>query len=213
MRAAAVVAGVLPAGGAAAHPHVFIDVKSEIVFDDAGRLAGVRHAWRFDEGYSAFASQGLDADGDGRLTAEELAPLAEVNVESMADYAWFTYVTAGDRELDLAPPTEYWITSDGGLLTLYFTVPLAEPAEIRSLPAVVEVTDPTFYVAFEFVETDGVTLASAPAGCTMEVSRPEELDTAAAELLAGIGPEQRELPAELQVLTIGQTNSVSIACP
>ena len=49
-----------------------------MVFDNKGRLTAVRHVWRFDDGYSAFASQGLDTDGDGVLTIKELQPLADL---------------------------------------------------------------------------------------------------------------------------------------
>jgi ABC-type uncharacterized transport system substrate-binding protein len=211
--AAALLSGLVAAAPAAAHPHVFIEVKSEIVFDGAGKLAAVRHAWRFDEGYSAFATQGLDADGDGTLTVAELQPLAEINIESMVDYDYFTFVTAGEREIALAKPTEYWLQSDGGLLTLYFTVPLAEAAEIRSLPASVEVYDPTFFVAFDFLESGAVDLVDAPSGCRHDITRPEELDPAAAAALAEIGPDQRDLPPDLQLLTVGQVNGVQLACP
>lgn len=211
--AAAAAAAVLAPAGAAAHPHVFVDVKTDLVFDGGGKLSAVRHAWRFDEGYSAFASQGLDADGDGTLTVEELKPLADVNVESLAEFDYFTFVTAGDREVGLAKPTEYWVQSDGGILTLYVTLPLSEPAEIRSLPASVEVYDPTYYVAFAFVETEAVALENAPEGCKFEISRPPEMDPESAAMLAEIGPDQRELPPELQVLTVDQTNGVRLGCP
>jgi ABC-type uncharacterized transport system substrate-binding protein len=203
----------LATGRAEAHPHVFIDAMADVVFDDQGRLVGVRHVWRFDEGYSAFASQGLDADGDGTLSVEELKPLAEVNVDSMKDYDYFTFITAGDRDIALARPSEYWLQSDGGLLTLYFTVPTESPVEIRGLPAQVDVFDPTYYVAFEFVEGDAVSLENAPAGCALKVTRPPDMDAATAELLAGIGPDQRELPPELQVLTVDQVNGVALSCP
>jgi ABC-type uncharacterized transport system substrate-binding protein len=147
------------------------------------------------------------------LSVEELKPLADINVESMKDYGYFTFVTAGDRDIDLAAPKEYWLQSDDGLLTLYFTVPTATPVEIRGLPAVVDVYDPTYYVAFAFVEDDPVTLENAPAGCSFDVSRPPEMDAATSELLAGVGPDQRDLPAELQVLTIDQVNGVALRCP
>ncbi len=99
------------------------------------------------------------------------------------------------------------------MLTLYFTVPDVGAGRAARLPAAVEVFDPTYYVAFEFVETDPVTLDGAPAGCKFEVTRPPEMDAATAELLSGIGPEQRELPPDLQVLTVDQVNGVTLACP
>lgn len=200
-------------GTAAAHPHVFIDAKADIVFDATGRLAAVRHVWRFDDGYSAFASQGLDTDGDGALSVKELQPLADLNIETMKDYDYFTFVTAGDREVGLGKPVEYWLQSDDGLLTLYFTVPLEKPAEIRGLPASVEVFDPTYFVAFAFVETDAVTLEDGPTACKFSITRPPEMDVASQQLLAGVGPEQRDLPPDLQVLTVDQVNAVQLSCP
>ena len=70
---------------ALAHPHIFIDATAELLF--AGRtLAAVRHTWRFDEAFSAFASQGLDKNGDRVLTETELAPLAKTNVAALEAY-------------------------------------------------------------------------------------------------------------------------------
>ncbi len=50
---------------ALAHPHEWVDVASEVLFDAHGRIAAIRHHWRFDEAFSAFALQGLDSNGDG----------------------------------------------------------------------------------------------------------------------------------------------------
>ena len=92
---------------AQAHPHVFVDAKAELVFDGAGNITAVRNIWRFDEAYSAFASQGLDTDGDGKLSAKELAPLAKLNVDSMVDYAYFTFITSVDgKDIDFKKPTQ-----------------------------------------------------------------------------------------------------------
>src|SRR5690348_12685207 len=73
-----------------AHPHVFVDARAEILFDGQGRMTAIRHVWEFDRAFSAFASQGLDKDGDGVLSAKELAPLAKTNVTSLNYYGFFT---------------------------------------------------------------------------------------------------------------------------
>ena len=48
---------------ASAHPHVWVAVKSEVLFGADGKITGIRHAWTFDEMYSAFATQGFGTDG------------------------------------------------------------------------------------------------------------------------------------------------------
>lgn len=57
---------------AAAHPHVFVDAKVEVVFDDTGRLAAIRNIWRFDPAFSQYATEGLDTDGDVVVSEKEL---------------------------------------------------------------------------------------------------------------------------------------------
>ena len=66
---------------AAAHPHVWATVRTEIVFGPDHRITGIRHAWTFDEFYTAMAVEGLDTNKDGVFSKEELAPLAKINVE------------------------------------------------------------------------------------------------------------------------------------
>ena len=85
-----------------AHPHVWVDAAAEIVYDDRGRIAAIRHHWRFDEGFSAYALQGLDTDRDGKYSAEELAPLAKENVESLKDFDFFTSLSVGDYQAGFA---------------------------------------------------------------------------------------------------------------
>ena len=53
---ATALTGLLLAGGAAsAHPHVWVTMKSAVVYGPDGAITGVRHAWTFDDMYSAFA--------------------------------------------------------------------------------------------------------------------------------------------------------------
>jgi ABC-type uncharacterized transport system substrate-binding protein len=49
-------------------------VRSEILLNPDRQIVGIRHAWTFDEFYSAMAVQGLDTNGDGVYSAEELKP-------------------------------------------------------------------------------------------------------------------------------------------
>ena len=53
---------------AEAHPHVWADAASEVLFDAQGQIVAIRHHWRFDEGFSTYALQGLDLDRDGEYS-------------------------------------------------------------------------------------------------------------------------------------------------
>ena len=197
--------------GAGAHPHVLVDAASEIVFDENARIAAVRHHWRFDEAFSAFAVQGLDTDGDGTYTREELAPLAQINVESLSEYEFFTFLSAGDYQAGFADPQDYWLETDGEFLTLHFTLPVSR-ALASTGPVTLEVYDPEYFVAFSLPSEEAVRLTNAPQGCSLQVNLAKELDAESQAVLAEIGPEQRELPPELKELTEGLDNSAVVSC-
>jgi len=171
----AVFAGAGLAGDAHAHPHVWATVRSEIMFDAKGEMTGVRHAWTFDEFYTAMAVQGLDTNGDGVFSEEELKPLAEVNVKSLKDFDYFTFVHIGDGDnLPLKPPENYSLDYDKSLLTLHFTLPLEKPLDPRGKDVQVDVYDPSFFVAFGFATESPVKLSGAATkGCTAEIKKPD----------------------------------------
>src|SRR5499426_3736335 len=132
--AAAAFAGLVIATAAAqAHPHIWVTVKSELVYAPDGTITGVRHAWTFDDMFSAFATQGLDAKKKGEFTREELAPLAEVNVTSLKEFDFFTYAKADGKKMTFAEPTDYYLEYKDNVLTLNFTLPLKTPAKSKSL--------------------------------------------------------------------------------
>src|SRR3954451_5488246 len=94
-----------------AHPHVWVVVKSEVLFGADGKITGLRHAWTVDEMYSAFATQGFGTDGKPP-TSEELQPLAKVNVESLAEFDFFTFAKHGGEKPEFGDPSDYSIDID-----------------------------------------------------------------------------------------------------
>jgi ABC-type uncharacterized transport system substrate-binding protein len=170
------------ATAADAHPHVWATVRSEIVFGPDHRITDIRHAWTFDEFYTAMAVEGLDTNKDGVYSKEELAPLAKVNVESLKEFDYFTFVHLDgedDKPLKLKPPVDYWIDYDQSVLTLHFTLPLEQPVETHAKPVDIDVYDPSFFVAFGFATENPIALAGTETkGCVADVTLPDE-ETAA----------------------------------
>ncbi len=218
-RAAATVLGLGllgSAGGTAlAHPHVFVDARVEVVFDKEGRITALRHVWRFDDAFSAFASQGLDGNGDGILSIEELQPLAKVNVESLKDYDYFTYLRVAGKRSGFKIPTEYWLQSSDGFLTLFYTLPLMQPVKPDKAGVTVDVYDPGYFVDYQMVEKDPAKLIEPPAGCSFDVKRKTDPDAATAAILGQIPASERELPASLKAMTNtnDMANRVVVKCP
>jgi ABC-type uncharacterized transport system substrate-binding protein len=161
-------------GAASAHPHVWVAVRSEVVFAPDGKIKGLRHAWEFDEMYSAFAVQGLGKDGKPP-TREELAPLAKTNVESLAEFDFFTFAKQAGAKLKFLQPTEVTLESDDKkIVTLRFLLPLETPVSAQR-PFSFQVYDPTYFVSFSFEKQNPVTLAKPPNGCSVSAMEPKPL--------------------------------------
>jgi ABC-type uncharacterized transport system substrate-binding protein len=159
---------------ALAHPHVWVAVRSEVLFDRDGKILGVRHAWEFDEMYSAFAVQGLGKDGKPP-SKEELAPLAKTNVESLAEFDFFTYAKQNNAKVAFKPPQDVSLEADDKkIVTLRFFLPLETPVSAKK-PFSFQVYDPTYFVAFGLEKKEPVKLARAPAGCSVSLVEPAPL--------------------------------------
>lgn len=157
-----------------AHPHVWVTMKSEIVYAPDGTVTGVRHAWSFDDMFSSFATQGLDSKEKGKFTREELAPLAKVNIESLKEFDYFTFATVDGKKVELdAPSPEYWLDYKDEVLTLNFSLPLKKPVKAKELK--LDIYDATMFVDFSFAKQDAVKLAGAPAACKAGVELPREM--------------------------------------
>jgi ABC-type uncharacterized transport system substrate-binding protein len=164
----ALLALVAISGAASAHPHVFVTMKSELVYAKDGSITGVRHAWTFDDMFSAFATQGLESKEKGKFTRQELEPLAKVNIESLKEFDFFTYAKTGTTKHAFVEPKEYHLEFNNSVLTLHFLLPLQKVVKTSDLS--IEVYDPSYFVDFVFAEKDPVSLAGAPPECKLTVA-------------------------------------------
>ncbi|CAM5761383.1 DUF1007 family protein [Bosea minatitlanensis] len=196
------------AGPAQAHPHVWVKAKAEILFAPDGRVRAIRHHWSFDEAYSAYITQGLDKNGDGKLTPDELAELAKVNMDSLPEVEFFTIAKINGRKQEFGTPDEAGLVFDNKILTLTYTLPLKNPPP-KSRSFGIEIGDPTYFVAFEIVEApDAVVTRDAPAGCIVRVNRPPKLDDDVAQKLA-----QEDITATPDMSGYEVTTRALVACP
>ena len=174
--------GLALAAPAAAHPHVWVTMKSELVYASDGRVTGIRHHWAFDEMFSAFATQGIQSRVKGQFTREDLAPLAKINVDSIKEYKYFTYATADGKKVPFADPLPgYWLEYKNPILMLNFTLPFKHPVKSKRLK--VEIYDPTFFIDFAFMKTSPVELVGAPKRCSLKVVLPPAFTTMQSQTL------------------------------
>jgi ABC-type uncharacterized transport system substrate-binding protein len=197
------------AASAMAHPHVWVTMHTELVYAPDGSITGVRQDWAFDDMFSAFATQGLESKTKGVFTREELAPLAKVNVESLKEYDYFTYVTADGVKAPLTDPQPgYWLDYTNQILTLHLTLPLKTPVKAKVLK--IEIYDPTIFVDFEWAKDKPARVVNLPHGCKLDVVLPREMTYAEGKALS-------EIPSDAANTTMAWgaqfANKILVNCP
>jgi ABC-type uncharacterized transport system substrate-binding protein len=202
----AVLATFAGMNSAAAHPHVWVVAASELIYAADGSLSGVRHAWTFDDMFSTYAVQGIESKTKGVFTREELAPLAQTNVESLKEFGFFTFVKADGKKEKFLEPVDYYLEQKDGALVLHFTLPFKTPFKTRQLA--LEVYDPSFFVDFSLQKRDPIRLVGAPASCTLAIQRPND-GTAGAQQLN----EQTFMNGENSNYGAMFANKITVDCP
>jgi ABC-type uncharacterized transport system substrate-binding protein len=202
------LSGALALGArvAEAHPHVWITATSELIYAADGSITGVRHAWTFDDMFSAYALQGIESKTKNVYSHEELAPLAQTNVESLKEFGFFTFAKADGKKEKFQEPVDYFLEYKDSLLTLHFTLPVKTPFKAKQLT--LEVFDRAFFIDFKYADGEPVKLVGAPADCKLQFQRPND-GTASAQKLG----EQNFTSGEGGGFGMMFANKITVDCP
>jgi ABC-type uncharacterized transport system substrate-binding protein len=202
--------GLIPTS-ALAHPHVWATIKTELIYAPDASVTAVQHAWTFDDMFSAFATQGIPARTKGQFTQAELQPLAQVNIDSLKEYAYFTDAKIdGKTQKDaFSNPTNYWLDYDpkSTVLTLHFTLPFKK--RVRTKRLTVEIYDPEFFIDFGFADKEPVRLVGAPPQCTFTDEKPSDSFFSSTLKL-----DQSFMTSEANIgMGMNFANRISVKCP
>jgi ABC-type uncharacterized transport system substrate-binding protein len=183
---APVVMGLLlvTCGMASAHPHVWTEMNTNLAFNGEGQIEGLAIEWTFDDLYAQDALGPFTQADDGSYSEADLEALTRENIESLADYEYFTLMRLDGQKLAIAkvnPKHAQNVWKDGRLSLLLF-VPLERPLDPRSGTFTVKVFDPEYYVAIDYRESEPFQITgSPPKGCSVRldpVQGSEELQQA-----------------------------------
>jgi ABC-type uncharacterized transport system substrate-binding protein len=152
---------------AQAHPHVWVDVVTDLLFDKKGRLTGLKHSWVFDESYSVLAVQGLDRNKDHKYSANELKPLLDRSINSLKDWEYFSYIEINNRNVPWASISDTNISYEKDKVHINFTLLIGSPVDTSREKVRFTVYDRSFYNLMSFTEEDPIWLGKhAPDSCS-----------------------------------------------
>ena len=146
---------VYVSGSVQAHPHAWIDLRSKVLLDEAGRVRALQLDWIFDDYYTVAIA---DEVGIGEQIPDDVwTSIAEKNLSNLAEYDYFTAVKVDDVRVELGEVSRYEAGLREGRMWMRFEVPLKEAVDPRSQALSFAVYDPTYYIEIVHIEGDVVT--------------------------------------------------------
>ncbi|HTY69882.1 MAG TPA: DUF1007 family protein [Alphaproteobacteria bacterium] len=156
-----------------AHPHAWIDVTVDVLFNASGRVTGLHERWLLDEYYSAYVTAGY-VGRNGQTDHNKMAALLQRSMKNLAEYTYFTKVTTGSVAVPFAAIEDASAQMRGRRLELAFLLPLAAPANVNDEPLVYSIYDPTYYVEVLHADRrDAIQLVDAPRDCHYRLIPPK----------------------------------------
>jgi ABC-type uncharacterized transport system substrate-binding protein len=128
-----------------AHPHVFIDNRISVVFNDKG-LAGFRHEWIFDEMFSSTIIREFDLDADGKFNEKEIKGLVKGAFSNLKEYNYFTDIAINGNQFKIKEFKDFHAEIDSGAMIYEFFLPCEVPVSRLIQEVTIAVYDPTYFV-------------------------------------------------------------------
>jgi ABC-type uncharacterized transport system substrate-binding protein len=156
----------------AAHPHVWTEMNTGLVFTPEGLVKGLEILWTFDDAYAQEALSTFTPQPDGSYSQAELDALTRENVESLKDYGYFTLMRFNSEKqpignVDPSMAKNVW---KNGKLSLLLFVPLRTPLDPRKGTFTAKVFDPEYYIAIDYRQTEPFQVkGQPPPGCKVEL--------------------------------------------
>ncbi len=166
-----------------AHPHAWIDLRSQVLLNDKGFVRALQLDWVFDDYYTvAIAESGQQLD---QISSDVWTEIAGRNLRNLTEYNYFTDVKFNSEPVDLGTVTNYEGGLRDGRMWMRFEVPLAEPVDPKAGSLSFSVYDPTYYIEIVHLEDDIIAFDGQGAeNCQGEIIQPnptfEQVSLAAA---------------------------------
>lgn len=155
-----------------AHPHNWIDLKTELNIDDQLRLTGIHMRWQFDPYYSITVLS--EFQQNGKSPEQQLHELGELMVTNLGNEGYYSKLLLNNSPLPLPVPDSWALTAEAAQLTLSMDFTLQTPVPIKGLPLSLSTYDPTYYVSMNYSSSHDLILSPEVSSfCQWELILPK----------------------------------------
>ena len=163
----------------AAHPHAWIDLRTQLVTDGNGRVEGLRQHWEIDPFYSLMLMEEFGSAGDGSEREDGLQHLAETMLGNMAEFDYMTRLTLDGDRAAWGGVTDVQLTVNDATDSLHFrfTLLFSEPLDLDGREMEYAVYDPTYYIEVLHADADAIETGALGAECSVRIREPDPPDS------------------------------------
>lgn len=163
---------LLGPGASQAHPHAWIDLKVEVIFNEQGAITALRQHWLMDTFYSVFILEEMAEDARGETEEERLQSIAEQIIRNLTDYDFFTEIRHGGEPVNPAGARSPSLNWQESRLKFSFEMLIDPPIRPDGLDLEYAVFDPTYYVEVLHDELKPIHLDPSHSECQSHLARP-----------------------------------------
>ncbi len=136
----------------AAHPHLFVEAKLSIVFDEKG-LAGIEEQWCFDEMFSAMIIEDFDKNKNQQFEVEEISILKKEAFSNLESFEYFTHVRLDGKffKVEYVKDFQAEIKNEKIVYKFYVPCPVAAGERIKTIK--LSIFDKSYYTAIQLMDS------------------------------------------------------------
>jgi len=153
------------------HPHMWIDLKSNILVNEKGLVTSVQQEWLFGDFSSTILIEDMSKHPDGFNSGlkEEISNI----FNNLYTYSYFTLVKKDGVKIKLGRVVKFDAEIRGKRVWVKFKLPFVNPVDLQKTHLTISIFDPTYYIEMLHFENTEVTfLGKKPNGCVTKIIPP-----------------------------------------
>lgn len=154
-----------------AHPHAWIDLRSQVLLDEQGHVRALRLDWMFDDYYTVAISE--DVDSNEQQSDDFWTDLAGRNLSNLEEHGYFTVVKIDGEPVAVGKVEHYKAGLRDHRMWMRFDIPLKEAIDPRAHEVTFAVFDPSYYIEIVHLEDDIIAFDGVGAdACAGDIIQP-----------------------------------------
>ena len=162
---------LISALSAEAHPHMWIDLKSDLIIKQKTQVSAIYQEWLFDDFFSASIIEEASMNPKGLLSG--LRTIMQEILDNLNPHSYFTVINSEGKKVLSTPIESFEVEIREKRIWLSFVLPILNEVDLEKQSLSYSVFDPTYYIEILYSENETVTFSGEVAeSCYSKIAQP-----------------------------------------